>query len=99
MAVLQRVSAPDFKSKLQSGEFRILDVRNQLEFESGHLPNAELVNIQSPDFFEKLQALPKDTKYLVYCRSGGRSALALQFMEKLGFTEVYELDGGILNFL
>ena len=54
-------------------------------------------NIIAADFADRLSDLDKDTPYFVYCRSGNRSATTIDMMRDLGFTEVYELDGGIAS--
>lgn len=90
------LSPQEFKAKLQTGDFVLIDVRTPAEFSGGHLPGAELIDMYSPDFSQKIQALDRQKKYLIYCRSGARSKAALGFMDQLGFSEAYDLDRGIL---
>ncbi len=71
----------------------VVDVRTPEEFDDGHLEGAELFDIQSPDFEERIAALDRDDAYVVYCRTGNRSAVAVELMEELGFTEVYDAGG------
>jgi phage shock protein E len=71
----------------------IIDVRTPEEFEDGHLDDAELFDIQASDFEERIAALDRDEPYVVYCRTGNRSAVAVELMEDLGFTEVYDAGG------
>lgn len=76
----------------------IVDVRTPAEYDSGHLPDAVLVDFEDPAFASNLEELDKDGAYAVYCRSGRRSALALEAMRQAGFTEVYDLGGiGVLQ--
>jgi len=77
----------------------VLDVRTPLEFAEGHIADAANVDFYEPSFGAELDALNKDTPYFVYCRSGNRSAQTVQTMRDLGFTQVYELEGGILTWL
>lgn len=74
----------------------VLDVREQEEFEAGHIPSAILLpygNIAA----EAERVLPDKTqKILVYCRSGRRSKIAAQALVELGYTDVLEF-GGILD--
>ena len=74
----------------------ILDVRTQEEYDEGHIPGAILI----PDYevAEKAPVVLKDKNQLilVYCRSGRRSKLAAQELEKLGYTNVKEF-GGIID--
>lgn len=75
----------------------IVDVRTNREFEVGHIEGALNIDVSLPDFKEKIEQLDKNKKYLVYCRSGNRSKFAGRIMEGLGFKEVYNLDGGIVD--
>lgn len=74
----------------------VLDIRTPEEVAAGVLPGSiSVVDFYSPDFAAQLEGLDKDATYLVYCRSGNRSAQATELMTDLGFTSVLELDGGI----
>ncbi len=73
----------------------ILDVRTKEEYERGHIPGAVLMDFNSPDFGEKVAKLDKNKTYLVHCASGGRSARACNKMEKMDFSTLYNLQGGM----
>lgn len=73
----------------------VLDVRTPEEFAAGALPGAVLIDINDPSFTSEVSELDRERPYLVYCRSGNRSATAVQIMEDLGFTEIYELADGV----
>ena len=75
----------------------VLDIRTPDEFAEGHIGGSSNLDFYEPDFAASLDALDKDLPYFVYCRSGNRSSQALETMKDLGFTEVYELDGGIIT--
>lgn len=75
----------------------IIDVRTPAEFAEGHLPNAVNVDFQSGNFEEEINYLAKDVTYAVYCRSGSRSKQATAVMADLGFTSIYDLDGGLAD--
>ena len=76
----------------------IIDVRTPEEYNSGHLVNAELLNIREPQvFMEGISALDKTKSYFVYCRSGARSAQACQLLKHRGIENCYNLLGGILE--
>jgi phage shock protein E len=66
----------------------LLDVRTPEEFASGHLEGAINIDVQSPDFNQKVAELDPSATYLVYCRSGNRSGQAIDRMEGLGFTDL-----------
>jgi phage shock protein E len=74
-------------------ELVVIDVRTADEFASGHLEDAQLLDAQGAAFRSELEALDRDQPYLVYCRSGNRSAQAIAVMEALGFVEVFDAGG------
>jgi rhodanese-related sulfurtransferase len=74
-------------------ESTVIDVRTPEEFDAGHLDGASNINLESGDFTSKINALPKDAAYLVYCRSGNRSADAVAQMKQEGFTNVVDIGG------
>ena len=73
----------------------VLDVRTPAEYANGHLPQAQNIDIEGPDFAARIAALDKNATYAVYCHSGNRSGVALQQMAGVGFTHLYDLAGGI----
>jgi rhodanese-related sulfurtransferase len=75
----------------------VLDVRTPEEVAAGALPGAINIDLSSPDFTRQVAELDRDVPYFVYCRSGNRSAQAVKIMRDIGFGEIYELDGGILD--
>ena len=72
----------------------VLDVRTSDEFAHGHLPGARLQDFYARDFEQKLKTYPRDSLYLVYCASGGRSTKVVKRMRALGFRTAYNLRGG-----
>ena len=73
----------------------IVDVRTPAEFSAGHLRDAQNIDVQDASFDRRISELPKDGSYLVYRRSGNRSAAAIARMKQLGFTDV--VDGGAFD--
>mgnify|MGYP001585172507 FL=1 len=53
------------------------------------------INVSEQSFTEEIMKLSKDSEYVVYCQSGGRSSTAQKIMSGLGFKNVYNLSGGI----
>ena len=91
--------APDAWAELQeqTSESVILDVRTAEEFESGYIKGALNMDIrEGPDFLASIESLDKSISYFVYCRSGARSGQACQLMSQMGFSALYNLDGGVL---
>jgi phage shock protein E len=66
----------------------IIDVRTPAEFAGGHLDGAVNIDIQSPDFVSQIDSLDRNGSYVVYCRSGNRSGMAMAQMLDMGFTDV-----------
>ena len=75
--------------------FIIIDVRTPEEYDGGYIERAINIDYYSEDFRAQLETLDKDKSYLIYCRSGKRSAGARDVMAELGFREVYNISGGI----
>lgn len=76
---------------------QLIDVRTPEEFATQKIENAKNINLNGSDFESKIALLDKKKPVLVYCKAGGRSSIAVKKMAELGFTEIYELEGGILN--
>jgi phage shock protein E len=89
------LDATGFAAALKRPGTTVVDVRTPQEYAEGHLPGAVNIDVSSPDFVQQVQALDPGASYAVYCRSGNRSAAALQTMNQLGFTAAYHLGGGI----
>ena len=75
----------------------LIDVRTAGEFAGGKLRGARNIDIMSSTFVSQIKNLPKDKTYLIYCRSGNRSAQACEIMGEEGFGNVKNLSGGILR--
>jgi rhodanese-related sulfurtransferase len=74
----------------------ILDVREQKEYDSGHILNAKLIPLGKLN--ERMNELEKfrDRSIIVMCRSGQRSATATALLGKQGYTQAYNLSGGVI---
>lgn len=92
----RHLAASDFSAALSKPGTIVLDVRTPAEFASGHLPQAQNIDIEGPDFATRLAALDKSATYAVYCRSGNRSGTALEQMAAADFTHTYDLADGIV---
>lgn len=75
----------------------ILDVRTPEEVAEGHLAGAKNIDVQDELFEQNIEQLNKNKTYLLYCRSGKRTAVAGAKMKAAGFKKVYMLDGGITS--
>jgi len=87
------ISVQQGKEMIDRGEVFILDVRTQDEYNEGHILGSTLIPVDELD--SRLKELPRDKKILVYCRSGSRSLTASEKLENSGFTQLYNMKGGI----
>ena len=69
----------------------VIDVRTAVEFANGHVQGATNLDVEDGSFEAALAGLDKDASYSLYCRSGRRSAIAVDLMIKAGFTKVSDL--------
>ena len=89
-----QISQEEAKNMMDTQDVIVLDVREQYEFEEGHIAEAVLLPVGSISEDTAAEVIPvKDATVLVYCRSGNRSKTASQKLAELGYTEVYEFGG------
>ncbi len=96
---IKHVDAAGAAKILAEGKATVVDVRTSDEFSEGHLKEAKNIDIMSKDFEAKVAGLDKSKPVLVHCQAGGRSTRALPTFEKLGFTQIIHLDGGMNDWL
>lgn len=98
ISLVQTVKSSEFINLLADNSNAILlDVRTQEEYNSGHINGAINIDFRGADFVSEIQKLDKSKTYFVYCRSGNRSADAVQIMKENGINNIVELDGGIVS--
>jgi rhodanese-related sulfurtransferase len=85
------------KKNAGNDNFMILDIRTQREHMQGHIENSILVEFNPSTLETELKKLDKNKTYFIYCRSGNRSSISMNLMKKLGFTQVYNLKGGTID--
>lgn len=90
----RRVDVNEFEKLWQDKHNVVLDVRTEKEFAAGHIPGAINLDVNAPDFGQKVSTLGKDKVYLVHCAAGVRSARACQKMNSLGFEHLIDLAPG-----
>ena len=98
-AEIQLVSPADAAEVLdeRAPDVVLLDVRTPGEFGEARVPGSVNIDFYAADFASQLDTLPKDVPYVVYCRSGNRSSQTMDIMRDLGFSEVWDVDGGIIS--
>lgn len=77
----------------QGGGPRLIDVREDWEFEKGHIAGSQLLPMSR--FMDGYQELPKDQELVIVCESGSRSGRAAQFLSGQGYASVHNLVGGM----
>jgi len=77
----------------------LVDVRTEDEYNSGYIENSLNIDYFSNDFSLNADKLDKSTPIILYCRSGKRSSMSANKISKLGFKEIYNLEGGILEWI
>ena len=91
------LSVTEFSGKVAEAGVITLDVRTPGEFAEGHIEGAQLIDFQSGNFENEISPLDKNATYAVYCRSGNRSGQAVKVMHDAGFHNVYNLNGGVID--
>ena len=90
----EQITQEAAKEMMDTQEVIILDVREQDEYDSGHIPSAVLLPVGTIDEDTAAKVIPeKDSTVLVYCRSGNRSKTASAALADLGYTNIYEFGG------
>lgn len=93
-----RILSPQvFKSKISNSTVQLVDIRSPQEFKLGHIKNAKNINFFSRNFKDEIDQLDRMKPLYIYCRSGSRSRKAAYVLERMGFEEIYDLQGGILR--
>lgn len=96
-AMYEQISPEDAKRIMDSGEeYILLDVREQNEYDEGHIKGAVLIPYTEIEDRAESELLNKNEQILVYCRSGRRSKIAAESLVRLGYTNVKEF-GGIID--
>ena len=90
----EQITQEAAKEMMDTQEVIVLDVREQSEYDSGHITGAVLLPVGSIDEETAAAVIPeKDSTVLVYCRSGNRSKTASSTLAGLGYTNIYEFGG------
>jgi len=90
-AAVRQLSVTDSVAEIASRT--VIDVRTPAELADGMIAGATNIDFQAPDFRDRVATLDRNGKYLVYCRTGNRSAQAAAVMADLGFTDIVDAGG------
>lgn len=93
-ASYNQITQTEAKRMMDEQDVIILDVREDYEYDAGHIKGAVLLPLGSISEESAAKVIPdKDSTVLVYCRSGNRSKTASKALADLGYTEIYEFGG------
>lgn len=95
---IKTISVHELKNRMaQNSELCLIDVREQEEWQSIRMPKA--IHIPKDIIASNIHALSpdKDNPLFLYCKGGVRSLYAAQYLIDMGYTEVYSIDGGIME--
>ncbi|MDD5057088.1 MAG: rhodanese-like domain-containing protein [Sideroxydans sp.] len=96
---IKEVDASEFARWVNEAdhEMRVIDVRQMEEIVAGTVPRAEALPLHTLPV--KVHDLSKEEKLVMVCRSGARSAQACMFLQQQGFSNVYNLRGGMMGWM
>jgi rhodanese-related sulfurtransferase len=96
-AAVTNMNVSEFSKKIAEAGVVTVDVRTPGEFMTGHIQGAQNIDFESGNFENEISTLDKNVTYAVYCRSGNRSGQAVAIMHDAGFHNVYNLNGGMID--
>lgn len=91
------LSPQDFKEHISKKNVQLVDVRTPREYNIGHIKGARNIDFNSGSFISEFNKLNKNRPIYIYCRTGSRSRHASDKLSDMGFTEIYDLRGGIVK--
>ena len=89
----KNISVAELELRLQQGGVRLVDVRTDAEIARGKIPHGQPLPLHLLPL--RLSEMDKNTPTIFYCQMGGRSGQAAAFAAANGFSDVYNLQGGI----
>lgn len=91
------LSPEHFKEHISNKKVQLVDVRTPREFRASHIKGAKNIDFYSGGFASEFSKLNKNKPLYIYCRTGSRSRHASNKLAEMGFTEIYDLQGGIVR--
>ncbi len=99
-AETEQTNTDAVNNSLQSGEdVTVVDVREQDEWDEGHIPGAKLIPRGLLEYQASEQLPDKEANIVVHCAFGGRGALAAKALKDMGYTNVSNMDGGMNDWI
>ncbi len=92
---VRELTIADVKKNLDAGQvFHLVDVREESEWAAGHLPKAEHLGKGIIERDIETRIPDPNAEIVLYCGGGYRSAIATDMLQKMGYTNVWSMDGG-----
>jgi len=96
-STITQATPQNIERSIKTGEVEIIDVRTHSEFIQEHIEGAKNLDISSPIFDLNVWTLQKHKVLALYCRSGERSQVAAERLEKMGYARIVHLYGGLIS--
>ena len=96
---VNQINSDELIEFIELNDAVLVDVRTEDEYNSGYIENSLNIDYFSNEFSVNADKLDKNTPIILYCRSGKRSSMSANKISKLGFKEIYNLQGGILEWI
>jgi len=94
------LNANDFSDQITTKGIVLVDIRTPQEFQQGHIDGAININFYDRNFYADVQdKINKNAQLYIYCRSGNRTSQATTKLEKLGYLDINDLQGGIISWI
>lgn len=90
-----KLDPAEYRKKTEGKNVQLVDIRSPQEYANGHITNAENQNFYSATFYSDLDKYNKSQPLYIYCRSGNRTSLAINELQKIGFVQVIDLKTGL----
>lgn len=93
----KEISSKEMLKIIESESIQLIDVRTSAEYSEGHIENAKNIDFSSASFTKDISTLDKEKPVFIYCRSGNRSGKSVKDFINAGFSEIYDLNGGMVE--
>ncbi|MBC8306391.1 MAG: rhodanese-like domain-containing protein [Pelagibacterales bacterium] len=94
----QLLEYQSYKSHIENTSVQLFDVRTPEEYDLGHIKGAVNIDFKNEEiFYRSFEKLDKSKPVYLYCRSGNRSKKSADILIELGFSKVYDLKGGFIE--